>query len=255
MRFTSGKGRLGVGPGLDPLPDRFVRVGRDDDPVPVEVEKVDLTVGVMALEGGRVGFLVEVPGRDPAVCSGDRTGSEQCCGAGGEIGQAAVPVGQVPDNLCLVVLVQDLRGVSLAGLLHTGVGDTSGYVGHTSEGIRYNNCLDDRVEGRRVLNRVCQIAEGGLGGSSILEVCHFLSSPFFFFPVSGAPLTHTCGPYGVLRVSRGLQSGLLLWPVWGLGAFGVQKEENNDEIGSRTTKLGFFTQVKFDLFYFHLFPN
>src|SRR5208337_4603629 len=147
---TSREGRLGVGPGLDLRPDRLVLVRGDDDPGAAEVDAVHFAVGVMALEGRRVGLVFEVPCRDPAVCGVEVSCGKDRSSAGVEPGEAGVPVGDVPDNFCIVVLVLDLRGVGLAGLFHTGVCYTSGHVGYTSEGVRYDDCLDDRVERRRV---------------------------------------------------------------------------------------------------------
>ena len=190
MGIASCQCRLGVGPGLDLRPDRFVAVGRDDKPVPAEVERVDLAVGVVALECRRVDFTVAVPGRDPAMGSVERCCGEQGRDPGIEPGKARVPVGDRAHDFCVVVLVHDLCGVGFAGLFDACVCFTCGHVRDTSEGIRYDDCLDDRIEGRRVLNRVGEIAEGGLGGCSILEVCHFfhILSLFLFVFVSRRPL-------------------------------------------------------------------
>lgn len=179
MEIASCEGRLGVGPDLDLGPDCFVRVGGDDDPVPAEVEVVQLAVGVVALEGRRVGFTVGVPCRAPAVCGVQGGCCEEGLDAGVEPGDAGVPVGDVADDFSVGVLVHDLRGVGLLCLLHGLVCFTCGYVRDTSEGVRYDDCLDDRVERRCVRNRLRQVAVGGLGGCSILEICHFRSLPFF----------------------------------------------------------------------------
>ncbi len=200
MGTTSGEGRLGVGPGLDIRPDRLVAVRSDDNPLAAEVKAVHFAVGVMTLEGCRVGLVLEIPRRDPPVCSVEVSCGEDRSSAGVEPGEAGVPVGDVPDDFCIVVLVRDLRGVGLTGLFHTGVCYTSGHVGYTSEGVRYDDCLDDRVERRRIRNRFCQVAEGGLGGCSILEVCHSFSllSSLSFSTCLGGPFdTYLCAEGGI----------------------------------------------------------
>lgn len=57
---------------------------------------------------------------------------------------------------------------------------------------------------------------------------------FFSFFVSEAPLTHTCGPVGIIGVRGWFESGLELWPVSGSGAIGVQKEEMGEYLVSNT---------------------
>src|SRR5208337_434249 len=88
---TSREGRLGVGPGLDLRPDRFVTVGGDDNPLAAEVKAVHFAVGVMALEGRRVGRVLEVPCRDPPVCSVEVSCGEDRSSTGVEPGEAGVP--------------------------------------------------------------------------------------------------------------------------------------------------------------------
>jgi len=64
-----------VCPGLYFREDRVVRVGRDAEPVPGEVDEVQLPVGVVALEGRGVGVFLRVVddrsavrGRKVGVC-------------------------------------------------------------------------------------------------------------------------------------------------------------------------------------------
>jgi len=173
MVFPSREGCLRVSPGLNLGPDCIVRVGRDGDPVAAEVHVVDLTIRVVAPECRGIELALVVACRLAAVGSSYAGVCEDRSDAGVEPGEGVVPVGQGPDDFCAAgILVHDLCRVRLLGLLDWLVCYTCGYVSCTSEGIRYDDRLNDRIEHGCICNRVRKSADCGLDIGVWNEICH-----------------------------------------------------------------------------------
>ena len=118
----------------------------------------------MALQGGRVGLAPRIPYRRAPVGCGQGRVPEDCGRAGIEPGDRGEPPGLVANGLRVGVLVYDLRHVGLLGLLYRLVADAGGLIGCTCKRVGRDDRLDDRVERRRVCDRVREDANRGLYG-------------------------------------------------------------------------------------------
>ena len=70
-----------IRPRLDPAPDSFIRERSEGHLVPTEVHEVDLAIGIVAPEGGRVPLVVEVPDRCSPKCDGNRVVGNDLAGS------------------------------------------------------------------------------------------------------------------------------------------------------------------------------
>src|SRR5208337_3797052 len=167
---------------------------------------------------------IGVMGRGPPVRRDVCRVCEDCCDACLEAGDRAVALRAATDLFRVAVLVHEFCRVVLAGLLYGRVIGARAHIRYTPERVVQDDGLDKRVERVHVPERCRKLADRTLYCTLWCEVCHFSHFLCFFSGVSGRPLTHTCGRYGVLRVSGGWRSGAGLRPVPGSEAIGVQKE-------------------------------
>ena len=172
-----GESCHGVRPGLDIRPDCVIRVRSDGDPVAAEVHHVDLAVGVMALQGRGEAILPEVVDHGSAVGRADRSSGEHRSHTGIELGQRVELVAARANGLGLGVLVDELGGVCLLGLLDRVMGHTAGHIRYTLKGIVVDDRLDDRVERRDIRNGFCKGADCTLDICTLYEICHTFLPP------------------------------------------------------------------------------
>ena len=172
VKTVLGESCHSVRPGLNIRPDCVIRVRGDGDPVAAEVHHVELAVRVVAPQGCAEGILPEIVDHGAAVCRADRSGSKQCSHAGIELCQGVELVAARANGLGIGVLIDELRGVCLLGLLDRGVALTGSHIRYTLKGIVGDDRLDDRVERRNVRNGFCKGAGCTLDICTLYEICH-----------------------------------------------------------------------------------
>ena len=158
-------------PGLNIRPDCVIRVRGDGDPVAAEVHH-EFAVRVVALQGCREGILPEIVDHGATVCRADRSGCKDRSHTGIELCQGVELVAARPDGLGFGVLINELRGVCLLGLLDRGVALTGSHIRYTLKGIVGDDRLDDRVERRNIRNGFGKGAGRTLDICTLYEICH-----------------------------------------------------------------------------------